>query len=72
MERPHEVDLGASIGTGEDLVVDLPVLLGLEDGEEVEANLALWQELYAINRDADEAWAGLLTALLRDPDFLLY
>lgn len=43
-----------------------------EDGEEVEANLALWQELYAINQDADEAWAGLLTALLRDPDFLLY
>jgi hypothetical protein len=42
------------------------------DGEEVAANLGLWDELYAIEGDPAEAWAGLLTALLRDPDFLLY
>lgn len=42
------------------------------DGEEVEANLALWHDLYAIEGDAVAAWTGLVTALLRDPDFLLY
>ena len=42
------------------------------DGEEVAANLALWEELYAISSDQQAAWSGLLSALLRDPDFLLY
>lgn len=42
------------------------------DGPEVEANLALWSELYALDGSAPAAWAGLLTALLRDPDLLLY
>ena len=42
------------------------------DGPEVEANLALWRTLYAVNDQTDEAWTGLLTALLRDPDFLIY
>lgn len=43
-----------------------------ENGPEVEANLALWGELYAIDPDPTRAWAGLLSALLRDPSFLLY
>ncbi len=42
------------------------------DGEEVEAGLALWSELYAVERDTRDAWAGVLSVLLRDPDFLLY
>lgn len=42
------------------------------DGQEVEANLGLWSDLYAIDSDPTRAWAGLLSALLRDPDFLLY
>lgn len=42
------------------------------DGPEVAANLELWRELYSIDGSAPAAWAGLLTALLRDPDFLLY
>ncbi len=42
------------------------------DGEEVAANLALWADLYAVERDTRAAWAGLLSVLLRDPDFLLY
>jgi len=42
------------------------------DGPEVEANLALWNELYDADHNIPVAWAGLLTALLRDPDFLLY
>jgi hypothetical protein len=42
------------------------------DGPEVEANLALWSDLYEVDSDADMAWAGLVTALLRDPDFLFY
>ena len=42
------------------------------DGLEVEANLALWEELYAIDGDPAEAWTGLLSVLLRDPRFLVY
>lgn len=42
------------------------------DGEEVAANLELWDALYAIEGDPLMAWTGLTTALLRDPDFLLY
>lgn len=43
-----------------------------EDGPEVEANLALWEELYAVDGDPQSAWAGLLSVLLRDPRFLVY
>lgn len=42
------------------------------DGPEVEANLSLWQELYDLDHDPVAAWAGVLTALLRDPYFLVY
>jgi hypothetical protein len=42
------------------------------DGPEVEANLALWQDLYAIEGDKLAAWAGVLSVLLRDPQFLFY
>lgn len=42
------------------------------DGEEVEANLELWQALFDVTGEPDRAWVGLVTALLRDPDLLLY
>lgn len=42
------------------------------DGPEIEANLALWSDLYVVERDTKGAWTGLLSALLRDPDLLLY
>lgn len=42
------------------------------DGQEVEANLELWEDLYATDPDPKAAWTGLLSTLLRDPDFLLY
>jgi hypothetical protein len=42
------------------------------DGPEVEANLALWNELHAAEGSPSLAWTGVLTALLRDPDFILY
>jgi hypothetical protein len=42
------------------------------DGEEVQANLALLDQLVAVGADAPAAWTALLAALLRDPDFLLY
>ena len=42
------------------------------DGPEVEANLALWEDLYEVSLTIEDAWAGLLTVLLRDPDFLFY
>ncbi len=42
------------------------------DGPEVAANLDLWSELYTVEGDIEMAWTGVLSALLRDPDFLLY
>lgn len=42
------------------------------DGPEMQANLELWEGLYQIHNEAPEAWVGLLTALLRDPDFIIY
>jgi hypothetical protein len=42
------------------------------DGEEVTANLELWADLYAVERDTEDAWAGLVAVLLRDPDLLFY
>jgi hypothetical protein len=42
------------------------------DSEEVEAGLALWSDLYTVERDPRDAWAGVLSVLLRDPDFLFY
>ena len=42
------------------------------DGPEVEANLALWQDLRDTGASSHEAWAGVLSVLLRDPEFLFY
>lgn len=42
------------------------------DGPEVEAALALWSDVYAIERDPSAAWVGVVSALLRDPDLLFY
>lgn len=42
------------------------------DGPEVEANMELWSDLYEVSLTIEDAWAGLLTVLLRDPDFLFY
>ena len=42
------------------------------DGQEVQANLELWEGLYAIDGDPEAAWAGLLSVLMRDPAYLVY
>jgi hypothetical protein len=42
------------------------------DGEEVAANLGLLDDLVSVGADPQAAWTGLVAALLRDPDFLLY
>ncbi len=42
------------------------------DAPEVTELLALWDAAYAIRRDPREAWTTVLTALLRDPSFLVY
>lgn len=42
------------------------------DGEEVDAGMALLAELSTLGASPAEGWAGLLSALMRDPDFLLY
>jgi hypothetical protein len=42
------------------------------DGPEIDANLALWTDLFEVEGSSEGAWTGLLSVLLRDPDFLLY
>ena len=34
--------------------------------------MELWSDLYEVSLTIEDAWAGLLTVLLRDPDFLFY
>lgn len=40
--------------------------------DEVEASLDLWTELYAAGGDSALAWSGVVTWMLRHPDFILY
>ena len=42
------------------------------EGDELKANIDLWNALYNIHDDPTEAWTGLLSALMRDPDFVMY
>ncbi len=42
------------------------------DADELDALLLLWSDLHALDGDPAAAWAGLLSALLRDPAFLVY
>src|SRR5262249_35850513 len=41
-------------------------------GPEVAALAALWSEAYGIDPSPLTAWKAVLSALLRDPDFVLY
>jgi hypothetical protein len=41
------------------------------DGER-DALLGLWSDLYVATGDTGDAWAGVLSALLRDPGFVMY
>lgn len=43
-----------------------------KDGEETEAALALFADIYLAEGDARAAWAGVLAALLRDPELITY
>jgi hypothetical protein len=42
------------------------------DGPEVTALTDLWSEVYTLDPSPLTAWKAVLTALLRDPDFVLY
>ncbi|MDG1482498.1 MAG: hypothetical protein P8R54_23105 [Myxococcota bacterium] len=42
------------------------------DGPEVAANIELWDDIFEAEGDPAAAWAGLLSVLLRDPEFLFY
>jgi hypothetical protein len=39
---------------------------------EVDDDVLLWQEIFALQSDSRTAWAGVVAALLRDPSFMLY
>ncbi len=76
----HHIDFHETPQTGEDEMIQQIQSLHLRlfghqiatDGPEVEANLELWEDLYEVSLTIEDAWAGLLTVLLRDPDFLFY
>jgi hypothetical protein len=57
-------------------LVDLYLaVLGLEveaDGEEVQALVDLWSALYAVDPDPRSAWQGVVYAMLRDPELVIY
>jgi hypothetical protein len=42
------------------------------DAAEIEQDLALWQELFSLTANTRIAWAGVLSSLLRDPEFIFY
>jgi hypothetical protein len=42
------------------------------EGEDVTELAALWRDLYAADSDPRQAWSGLLSVLMRDPEFILY
>jgi len=65
-------DQAAMVAQLQDLHLQLFGRRVADDGEEVAANLALWSDLYAVTGDPAAAWTGVLSALLRDPDFFLY
>ncbi len=71
-ERPGGPGEAAMVAQIQDLHLRIFAQEVAADGPEVAANLALWQELMAVSGDPYVAWAGLLSALLRDPEFLLY
>lgn len=42
------------------------------DSEDVTGLVALWEEVFAIDGSQVHAWTAVLTALLRDPDLVIY
>lgn len=42
------------------------------DSPDVDRLLQLWADLYDVHPEPTVAWGGVLTTLLRDPDFVLY
>jgi hypothetical protein len=40
------------------------------DGAILDEDLQVWSELYALDGNPSQAWAGLLAILMREPDFL--
>jgi hypothetical protein len=75
-----DVDFSETIATNRPAIVEQilrlhAVIFGRQieaDGEEVAANIALFEELMDATSDPYVAWGGVMIALLRDPDFLMY
>jgi len=75
-----EIDFSETASSRREPMVDQIILLHRRlfgvtvapDGPQVDANLALWTDLFELTGSTEEAWSGLLSVLMRDPDFLLY
>ena len=47
--------------------------LSTEQAEEIRNTyIYLWKDLYQIESSTSSSWTGVLIAMLRDPEFLLY
>jgi hypothetical protein len=78
----HAVEMGSLITPGDDEQEVAAAVQTLHrrlfgtrvaaDGPEVGAALALWRDLEVAEGDARAAWTGVLSVLLRDPEFVLY
>lgn len=74
------IDFTETPSAGRDAMVDQVRFLYLRvlgkdvpaDSAAVTTALALWEELFAADADAEAAWAGVLTVMFRDPDFVIY
>ncbi len=75
---PDRLLAGADLSAApaNDLIVDLYLAVLGEvvepQGAEVEALSDLWSDLNAATGDPEAAWSGIVYALLRDPQFVLY
>jgi hypothetical protein len=76
-----DIDFTATINTNQDALRLQMQALRLQvlgqrvefNSPEIEDDLLLWSELFAVNgTDTQLAWSGVLAALLRDPAFMLY
>jgi hypothetical protein len=57
------------------LVTLLSMIISVETqptGDEVAALVALYDRLHRLNNNPEEAWIGVITAILADPELLLY
>ena len=75
-----QIDLTEDLDSNPDAVMDQIASLHVQilshdperDTDAIEQSVALWSELHGATNSIESSWAGLISVLLRDPDFLYY